>query len=552
MTTTMNITFFNSRSHKLEVFQPIKPSEVGIYTCGPTVYGYAHLGNLRSYLFADGLRRTLEYLGFATKHVMNITDVGHLTSDADEGEDKVELAAQREGKTAWEIASFYTDAFMTDSAQLGIIKPHIIAKATVHIPEQIALIQTLQSKGYTYQTSDGVYFDTEKFDAYGPMSGQPLEDLLAGARVEANPAKRHPADFALWKLSEHAGDSSEVNSLSSSEESPALPPLGGVKEERGGRSASSTFEESSTDTSKELPARRQMEWASPWGVGFPGWHIECSAMSTKYLGQPFDIHTGGIDHLFPHHTDEIAQSEAAAGVPLANYWLHGEFMTVDGAKMSKSLGNTYTLADVIERGYEPLAFRYLMLGTHYRKPVNFTWESLAGAQQGLNNLRVIVRALPSPALSFPIEGAERLSDQESGTLGSLMSNSLQRFGSRMTDVDEKLEADFCRRIADDLGLPQALALLWEVLRSDRSDTHKATAVTQWDQVFGLALAAELGQREEIPADVETLAAKREQARKSGDYAKADTLRHAIEKSGYTVRDTPDGPVLTAHDHPTEL
>lgn len=495
----MDIHLFNSRSHKLELFEPIAADQVGIYTCGPTVYGYAHLGNLRSYLFADGLRRTLEYLGFATKHVMNITDVGHLTNDDDEGEDKVELAAKKEGKTAWEIASFYTDAFLADTAQLNILKPHIISKATAHIPEQIALIEQLEAKGYTYQIADGVYFDTSKFEGYGPMSGQPLEDLLSGARVEPNPDKRNPADFALWKLSDGAGDTSEVNGLVSSEV-------------------------------KEAHPHRQMEWDSPWGVGFPGWHIECSAMSTKYLGQPFDIHTGGVDHLFPHHTDEIAQSEAAAGVPLANYWLHGEFMTVGNAKMAKSIGNTYTLQDAIDRGYEPLAFRYLMLGVHYRKPINFTWESLSSAQQGLNNLRALVRQLPSPS-------------GDTSEVNGLVSSEVK---------EDEIEQEFRSRIADDLGLPQALALLWEVLKSQRSDSQKAAAVAQWDQVLGLGLATELGRQEEIPADVETLAQQREQARQAGDYQKADQLRQHIEEAGYTVRDTANGPVLTPHNHPTEL
>lgn len=514
----MDIHLYNSRSHKLEVFEPIAADQVGIYTCGPTVYGYAHLGNLRSYLFADGLRRTLEYLGFATKHVMNITDVGHLTNDADEGEDKVEMAARKEGKTAWEIASFYTDAFLHDTAVLNIQKPHIIAKATAHIPEQIALIQMLEAKGYTYQIADGVYFDTAKYEDYGPMSGQPLEDLLAGARVEANPDKRNPADFALWKLSAHnradtQSEQSESNGSSSTRsfDSQVASDLGAQDDNRVG------------------VGHRQMEWGSPWGVGFPGWHIECSAMSTKYLGQPFDIHTGGIDHLFPHHTDEIAQSEAAAGVPLANYWLHNEFMTVDSTKMAKSIGNTYTLQDAIDRGHDPMAYRYLMLGVHYRKPINFTWESLSSAQQGLHNLRALVRQLPG----------------DSSEVNSLSS-------SEVSAVDSDLEEDFRSRIADDLGLPQALALLWEVLKSDRSDLQKAAAVNQWDQVLGLGLAAELGKQEEIPADVEALAEQRQQARQAGDYAGADQLRNKIEEAGYTVRDTSDGPVLTPHDHPTEL
>lgn len=468
----MDLSLYNSRSRSLELFKSLKPGEVGLYSCGPTVYQYAHIGNLRAYVMADVLRRTLEYAGYATKHVMNITDVGHLVGDGDTGEDKLEKAAHKEGKTAWEIASFYTDAILHDIAALNIQKPHIIARATAHIPEQIALIKQLEGKGFTYVTADGVYFDTSKFEAYGPMSGQPLADLLAGARVEANPDKHNPADFALWKFSSDSSGS-----------------------------------------------RRQMEWESPWGVGFPGWHIECSAMSTKYLGQPFDIHTGGIDLLFPHHTDEIAQSEAANdGTPLANYWLHNEFVMVDGGKMSKSLGNTYTLQDAVDRGHEPLAFRYLLLGTHYRKPVNFTWESLAGAQQGLAKLCTAVRALP-------------VTDET---------------------LDATLEEDFRTRIKDDLGLPQALALLWEVLKSDRSDAQKSAAVAQWDQVLGLGLAELLGATADIPADVEALVAAREQARGERDFARADELRGQIEAAGYEIDDTPAGPTLHATSHPTEL
>lgn len=443
---------------------------MGIYTCGPTVYGYAHLGNFRAYLFADSLRRMLEYLGLATKHVMNITDVGHLTGDVDEGEDKVELAARAEGKTAWEIASFYTDAFLEDSARLNITKPHVIAKATAHIPEQIALVKTLEEKGYAYRADDGVYFDTSKFASYGPLTGQSLEELQAGARVEENPSKRHPFDFALWKFSKPG-------------------------------------------------EQRQMEWESPWGVGYPGWHIECSAMSTKYLGQPFDIHTGGIDHVFPHHTNEIAQSEAATGEPLAKLWLHNEFMTVDGQKMSKSLGNTYTLQDLVDRGHDPLAFRYFALGTHYRKPLNFTWEAIKQADQGLANLRAAVREL------------------EPGDGGA---------------VSEELEAEFRRRIVDDIGAPQALALLWETLRSDRSDAEKAAAVRQWDQFFGLGLAEELGKTIEVPAEVEHLVSEREAARSAQDFARSDALRREITNLGYTVDDTPQGPRIRPLEHPTEI
>ncbi|MBI4185452.1 cysteine--tRNA ligase [Candidatus Berkelbacteria bacterium] len=515
----MDIHLFNSRTHALERFQPIKPDEVGIYTCGPTVYQCAHLGNLRAYVVADLLRRMLEYGGYATKHVMNITDVGHLIGDGDEGEDKVEQAAQEQGKSAWEIASLYTDAFLDDTARLNVAKPHIIAKATAHIPEQIALIKTLEEKGYTYRTSDGIYFDTSKFPSYGPLTGQAVDELQPGARVEVNPEKRHGADFALWKLSERDGDTRSVAHSPSDQ---------------------AIHTASVTGRVKETHPHRQMEWESPWGVGFPGWHIECSAMSTTYLGQPFDIHTGGIDHLQTHHPNEIAQSEAAAGVPLAHFWLHSAFMTVDGVKMAKSIGNVFTLQDVVERGYDPLAFRYLLLGTHYRKPLNFTWESLAAAGQGLSNLRALVRTLlVSDTPGVYTDSSDTPEVSLAATPGAVA-------------VEADLLEDFRSRIADDLGFPQALALLWDVLKSDRPNDQKVAAVAQWDQVLSLGLATELGKQEKIPADVEALAAQREQARQAGDYAQADELRRRIVKAGFTVQDSPTGPVVSQSDQPTEL
>ncbi|MBI4022853.1 cysteine--tRNA ligase [Candidatus Berkelbacteria bacterium] len=482
------IQLHNTRTRRLEPFQPLQPNEAGIYTCGPTVYQYTHLGNFRTYVVSDLLRRLLEYQGFAVKHVMNITDVGHLVGDGDEGEDRLEVGAKREGKTAWEIASYYTDAFLHDLARLNLRQPHVLPRATQHIPEQIALIEQLETKGFTYRTGDGIYFETSKLSDYGSLLGQDRDQLLAGARVEVNPEKHHPADFALWKFSEDRRQTTEDRADSSSV---IRPP------------------------SSE---RRQMEWDSPWGVGFPGWHIECSAMSVKYLGQPFDLHIGGEDLVFPHHTNESAQTEAATGQPLANYWLHGAFMSVDGAKMSKSLGNTYTVEDVVKRGHDPLAFRYLTLQTHYRKPLNFTWEAVQAADQALANLRALVRELPE-------EG---------------------------TELDPATEEEFRTHIGHDLGLPQALALFWDVLKSDREAGEKTTAVQHWDQVFGLGLADQLGKLEEIPTEVSALVAKREQARGAGEYGQADELRSKLTDLGYTVDDTPDGPKVHRVEKPTEL
>ena len=392
--------------------------------------------------------------------------------DGDEGEDRLEVGARREGKGAWEIAAYYTDAYLEDLTRLNYLQPHVLPRATQHIAEQIALIQILEEKDFTYRTDDGIYFDTSKLPMYGELAGQDLESLIAGARVEVNSAKRNPADFALWKFS----------------------PKG---------------------------KRRQMEWESPWGVGFPGWHIECSAMSVKYLGQPFDVHIGGEDLIFPHHTNEIAQTEAATGKSLANYWLHGAFMMVDGRKMSESLGNSYTVQDIVDHGHDPLAFRYLALTTHYRKPLNFTWDSLRAAEQGLQNLRSLVRELP-------IQGGE---------------------------VDEADEMAFRAALGDDLNTAQALGILWEVLRSDRSEEAKSAAAARWDQVLGLGLAGELGHEGEqikIPHEVQLLVDKRDSVRQAGEYERADILRKEIEALGYVVMDTPNGTKLTEESRPTIL
>src|SRR5574341_328049 len=355
-TTLMGLRLFDSYTRTVRDFEPLHPPEVGLYTCGPTVYDYAHIGNLRTDVFEDILRRVLAFNGYRVKHVMNITDVGHLISDADTGEDKMEKGARRTGMSAWEIAALYTEAFRQDLAALNILEPHIWCRATDHIAEQIAFIECIEANGYTYQTSDGVYFDTSKQADYGALARLDLEGLQAGARIEMG-EKRRPTDFALWKLS---------------------PP----------------------------GQQRQMEWDSPWGVGFPGWHIECSAMAAKYLGEFFDIHCGGEDHIPVHHTNEIAQTQACHGTRLANFWMHGYFLQMqsdepedadDGFKrMGKSEGNFLRLQTLIDRGYDPLVWRFFCLSAKYRHKLNFNWQALDGAATALNRLRMAAYEWGSP------------------------------------------------------------------------------------------------------------------------------------------------------------
>ncbi len=336
----MSLNLFDTYSRSMREFIPLKPGEVGLYTCGPTVYDYAHIGNLRTYIFEDVLRRVLEFNGYHVKHVMNITDVGHLVSDADTGEDRMEKGSRRTGMTAWDIAELYTNEFKQDMHRLNIQEPSVWCKATDHIQDQIDLIRCIQENGFTYPTSDGIYFDTSKLSDYGHLARKDIEGLQAGARIEMG-EKRNPTDFALWKFS----------------------PAG---------------------------QNRQMEWDSPWGVGFPGWHIECSAMSAKYLGDFFDIHCGGEDHISVHHTNEIAQTQACYGTRLANFWMHGYFLQIDESRMGKSVGNFLRVQTLMERGYDPLAWRYFCLNANYRAKLNFSWEGVEGAHISLNRLRSAV------------------------------------------------------------------------------------------------------------------------------------------------------------------
>lgn len=452
---------YNSLSRKKEKLIPITSPNVGLYTCGPTVYDYDHIGHAWNYTMADILRRTLEFNGCKVKHVMNITDVGHLTSDGDTGEDKLEKGARREGKSVWEIAKYYTDIYLENREKLNMLPPHVICKATDHIPEMIELIKKLEEKGATYKITDGIYFDITKFPSYGKLSGNTVEKLKAGARIEPNPEKRNPADFALWKFS-------------------------------------------------PKDSKRQMEWDSPWAPrgargkakGFPGWHIECSAMSMKYLGESFDLHTGGEDNKFPHHECEIAQSETATGKTFVNYWFHTRFLMVEGEKMSKSLKNFFTIADLKKKGFSPLALRYLFLTAHYRTNLNFTWKSLEAAQNALNNLYDAASQMGAPKIGCA-----------------------------------EFERQFKEAINDDLNTPKALAVMWDLVKSSYPPEAKKQTLLMMDKVFGLGLDKIKKKVLKIPQEIKDLAAQREKAREEKNWKKADELRKEIEEKGFMVEDT---------------
>ena len=463
------IKFFNTLTKRKEVFKPIRKREVRMYCCGPTVYLYAHIGNFRTYVFEDVLRRVLEFSGFKVKHVMNITDVGHLVSDADTGEDKMEVGAGREKKTVQEIAEFYTKAFFEDAERLNILKPTIICKATDHISDMIGLVRELERRGYTYIIDAGVYFDTSKLKDYGKLTGMNFEKLnetlRAGARVEFDLQKRNITDFGLWLFS-------------------------------------------------PKDKKRQMEWDSPWGVGFPGWHIECSTMGMKYLGETFDIHCGGIDHPPIHHTNEIAQSEAATEKKFVNYWLHGAFLVFGKAtKMAKSKGEIITVQSLIEEGFDPLAFKYLCLTAHYRSDLVFTLESLQAAQNALFTLREHVRRL---------------------------SENSESKGEKATKAEE-YRREFLEAVSDDLNMPKALTIVWKLVRDEKevSDRQKYELLQEFDRVLAIELAKEVT-TEKLPREIEELIRKREAARKKGDWKAADKLREEIKALGYLIEDTPEG------------
>lgn len=445
---------FSTLSRQKEALKPLKDKQVRLYCCGPTVYHYAHIGNLRTYVFEDLLRRVLEFSGYEVKHVMNITDVGHLTSDSDEGDDKMKKGAEREKKTVWEVAEYYTQAFLEDMDRLNLLKPHVKPKATDHIPEMIAQVQQLEKNGLTYIGENGnVYFDTEKLDDYGKLAKLDKQDLQAGARIEVDPNKKDPHDFVLWFVSSKHGD-------------------------------------------------QDMQWDSPWGRGFPGWHIECSAMSMKYLGEKFDIHCGGIDHIPVHHTNEIAQAEGATGVkPWVQVWMHGNFLVMkDSAKMSKSKDNFLTLKRLMDEGFDPLDYRYFCLQTHYRKELAFDWEGLKGARTGLRRLKDKVIQLSGKRKAIS--------------------------GKQIPEYTEK----FQNAISDDLNLPQALALAWEMLDDKMLDNaDKLSTILEFDRVLGLQLDEE--HDVELPPEIVQLILDRNEARKNKEWQKADEIRDQIEASG---------------------
>ncbi len=448
------IYLYNTATRKKEEFKPIKDEEMGIYSCGPTVYSSPHIGNMYAYVCWDVLVRTARYLGYNVKWVVNITDVGHLVNDSNSGEDKMEKGSRITGLTAWDLAKKYEKEFDKNLEKLNITKPEVMPRATDHIKEQIELIQKIEANGFTYKISDGIYFDTDKMPNYGEFANIDIEKLKEGARVEVNEEKKSPTDFALWKFS--------------------------PKNER-----------------------RQMEWDSPWGVGFPGWHIECTAMSTKYLGNPFDIHTGGEDHIAIHHTNEIAQGFGAFGAQTANVWMHNAFITFNGAKISKSTGGLYTVFELEKMGCDPLAYRYMVLSSHYRKGMAFSEDNLKAAETGLNKLRNFV----------------------AGDVGQ---------------VNQEYKKLFEEKIGNDLAMPEVMAVVWKLVKDENvAINDKRATIYDFDRVLGLNLNQKV-EVEKVPTEVEELAKKRFEAKSDKNWAEADRLRGEIIQLGYLVEDTAEG------------
>ncbi len=459
----MDIYFYNTLTRKKDKFVPIDPNEVRIYSCGPTVYKDATIGNMRTNIFQDVLRKVLKYNGYKIKHVMNITDVGHLVSDGDEGEDKMIKSAREEHKTPLEIAEHYTKLFFQDLKDLNIETPEIICKATDHIPEMLEYVKKLMKNGYAYETSTAIYFDISKLDKYPILSNLNIEEQKAGARVDVDPEKRNPYDFALW-----------------------------IK----------------------APENHLMKWDSPWGPSYPGWHIECSAMGQKYLGEQFDIHTGGIDLIPTHHENEIAQSKGACGKIPANYWLHGEYLLINGGKMSKSLGNVYLIKDIKDRGYDPIVYKLLCYSCSYRIKLNFTWEGMEATSKSLERLR--------NGYKTHKEGKEKLDEEDRKKL-------------------EEIEHNFHEAINDDMNMPLAMSYVWEAVRYNKKSSEVADLLLKFDTVLGLKIDKEPEQEEvEIPKEILDLMEQRKQARQEKNWAESDRLRDLIKEKGYEVKDTKDG------------
>ena len=456
----MDIYFYNTLTKKKEKFTPLDENKVRLYTCGPTVYYDAHIGNLRAYLFMDSLRRTLKYNGYKLKHVMNITDVGHLTSDADEGEDKMMVAAKRENKGPYEIAEHYMNKFLTDIDKLNIDRPEIIARATEHIDIMEQYVKKIIENGYTYQTDDTIYFDTSKLENYGILSGKNVEEQKAGARVDFDTNKKNVSDFALW-----------------------------IK----------------------APKEHIMQWDSFFGKCYPGWHLECSAMGYKYLGEEFDIHTGGIDHIPIHHENEIAQAEGFCGKIPAKFWMHVNFLKVDGGKMSKSLNNLYTLDDLQKKGYSPEVYRMFNFSSSYRIPINFTWEAIDASSKALIKLK--------EGYQNHLNGNDEIED----------------------DVIENYEEKFHQAINDDLNMPMAMSVVWDVIKNPIKSKKMADLLLKFDSVLGIKINEPIEQeKNKIPNEIIELAEKRKIARDNKNWEESDRLRDEILAKGYSIKDTQNG------------
>ncbi|NBB89567.1 MAG: cysteine--tRNA ligase [Spirochaetes bacterium] len=479
----MPLRLFNTLGRAMQKFVALDEKTVGMYTCGPTVYQYAHIGNLRSYVFEDELRRALEYFGYEVRHVMNVTDVGHLTDDADEGEDKVIKSAREMGKTVWDIANYFTEAFFNDVDKLRIEQPTVVCKATDHIDDMIEMIRRIEANGYTYESGGNIYFDTSKFPNYGELALLDRQDQRAGARIEVDENKKHPRDFVLWFTQSKFGN-------------------------------------------------QAMTWDSPWGRGYPGWHIECSAMSTKYLGERFDIHTGGVDHIPVHHTNEIAQTEAAIGHKWVNYWIHGEFLLMDTGKMSKSKGNFVTLGVLEEEGFEPLDFRFLCLGGHYRTQLQFSYDALNAARHSRRNLLDRIAAIKEAAGAGDGGGPFR----DAGTGDAVSETRLgERAASWLSGFEEHL--------GNDLNVPKCLADLWGVVKDDAlTPAEKLDLVARMDLIFALDLLEAQASRDTslLEDDIRNLVEERAEARKNRNFARADEIRDTLAERGIILEDTPEG------------
>lgn len=458
----MSIKFFNTLTRKKEDFKPLDEKEIRMYSCGPTVYYFAHIGNLRAYLFMDTLRRVLKYNGYNLKHVMNITDVGHLVSDADEGEDKMIKAAKRENKDPYEIAEFYMNAFLADIDKLNVDRPEIIARATEHIDVMEEYVKKIIENGFSYQTEDTIYFDTSKLDKYGVLSNRNVDDQKAGARVEFDSNKKNISDFAIW-----------------------------IK----------------------APENHIMKWDTFFGKAYPGWHLECSAMGYKYLGEQFDIHTGGVDHIPIHHENEIAQSKGFSGKIPANYWMHVEFLQINGGKMSKSLNNLYTLKDLEEKGYEPLVYRMFNFTSNYRAQINFTFEAMDAAKVALNRLR--------EGYLKHAEGTEDVSDE----------------------LIKEYEDRFLEAINDDLNMPVAMSVVWDVIKNPIKSKKLQNLLLKFDEVLGLDLKNYQKQENVLPKEISDLIAQRNEARSNKNWAESDRIRDILIEKGYTVKDSKEGTIV---------